>query len=127
MRAAPFSADGIDTITIADHDLKRLRFIEDARPNARVPMPGLLEARDVIDERGCRVQVETPFGFLIKWEQVIAAQQHELPSAEFLVIVTGQGERIFRNQWEQRSHSVRAEPVCVDTGARGEAEEETMF
>jgi len=97
MGAAAIAADGVDPVSVPNHNLESFRLVKNSRSNPRVPFARLLKAGKVIYYRGGKGPVQIPPLLFIQRNDIIHTEQTEIPGADFLVIIAGQGERKLRN------------------------------
>src|SRR5438876_8929020 len=102
MRAFAAIANGINSIAIADHEFPGWRLIENARANAGMPIAALLQARKVVHNGSAGGNIYIPpLLLLIERHDIIAPEKPKAFRADFLVIITGQGQWKLRNQRQQ--------------------------
>src|SRR5664280_2112311 len=70
--AASMAANGIDPVSVAEHDFDRRGLIQDARPCSAEPISGLLRAWEIINTGCCRHHIHVPTVLRIQRNNVIA-------------------------------------------------------
>src|SRR6478609_7301462 len=117
----------VHAVTISDHNFEGRSPVKDASANAGLRMPGLLQAIKVIDGGSSKGKIEVPTSSFFQRHGVVAAEENKVCGTDFLVVVAGEWEWVFRNQGKQRAEPIDAEPVQIDTCAGHEAEIEAVF
>src|SRR5258708_20841237 len=99
MGAAAIGADSVNPVAVTEHDPPGRGGVENAAADAAVPMAGLLEAGQIIHERGRGGDGDVPSLVPIERHDVIAADEHELFCAAVLVVITWGREPGFPSHW----------------------------
>src|SRR5882762_1356874 len=127
MRASAPGPDGIDSITVANHEFPGRCFVKNTRPNAGMPVSRLFHAVQVSYAGGSSGDINIPTLLGIERHLVVRAEKDVLSGADFLVIVAGEGERKFGDQRQERSQAIGAETIRFEARSGAQADVEIMF